>query len=110
MQVDRDGTKEVFAPKPFQLGNKKATALQQLTASPNPFRSDLSLNFESTLSGTLPMIISNQNGKQLYTSNVTAKEGFNSISLPLAEQLAPGTYIITIGEGESKVSTRIIKQ
>ncbi|MBK7888493.1 MAG: T9SS type A sorting domain-containing protein [Bacteroidetes bacterium] len=110
VQVDRDGTKEVFAPKPFQLGNKNATALKQLTASPNPFRSDLNLNFESTVAGTLPMIISNQNGKQLYTSNISAQEGFNTISLPLAGQLSPGTYIVTIGEGESKVSTRIIKQ
>lgn len=110
IQVDRDGTKEVFAPKPFQRSNRITSVVKQLVASPNPFQSDLNLNFESTVTGTLPMIISNQNGKQLYNSNVSAKEGFNSISLPLAGQLAPGTYIISIGEGASKVSTRIIKQ
>ncbi len=110
IQVDRDGSKEVYGPKSFRAGTSSSTVLRELKASPNPFHSDLRLNFQSLVNGNIPLIISNQNGRKLYNSTLTIQEGSNDINLPLTSQLSPGTYIITIGEGSSKISTQVIKQ
>ena len=58
----------------------------------------------------LPMTISMANGQLIYNGNLSVKQGKNTISLPLADQLKSGSYIVTIGESTSKISTRIIKK
>lgn len=56
------------------------------------------------------MTISMANGQLIYNGNLSVKQGKNTISLPLADQLKSGSYIVTIGESTSKISTRIIKK
>ncbi len=112
-QVDFNGQKEYFGPKYFHLGTSGvATALpySSINASPNPFLTDLSLNFTSDVEGKCPMIITNTNGQVMYKGMLDVEKGKNVISLPLASQLLPGTYVITLGEGKDRISTRVVKK
>lgn len=108
-QVDFDGQRETFDPKPFNL-TVTLSGIKNLTASPNPFETDLKLTFESALTGMLPMIITKTNGQLIYNGNLSVKPGKNTVSMPLADQLKSGTYIVSIGEGASKAITKIIKK
>ena len=108
-QVDFDGLTESFDPKPFN-NNSTLSGIKNISASPNPFDSDLTLSFESPSLGMVPMFINKINGQLIYTGNLSVKQGRNSISLPLADQLKPGTYLVSIGEGSAKMSIKIIKQ
>ena len=108
-QTDFDGKQETFDPKPFNNSTSN-TGIKNMTASPNPFETDLQLKFESDMTGMLPMTITMTNGQLIYNGNLSVKQGKNSISLPLADQLKSGSYIVTMGEGTSKISTRIIKK
>ncbi len=108
-QTDFDGQKETFDPKPFNK-TKSNFGIKNMVASPNPFETNLQLKFESDINGMLPMTISMANGQLIYNGNLSVKQGKNTISLPLADQLKSGSYIVTIGESTSKISTRIIKK
>jgi hypothetical protein len=108
-QTDYDGQKETFDPKPFN-NTKTTSGIKNMVASPNPFETDLQLKFESDITGIIPMIISMANGQLIYNGNLSVKQGKNNIALPLADQLKSGSYLVTIGEGKSKVSTKIIKK
>jgi hypothetical protein len=81
-----------------------------MVASPNPFSNDLNLRFMSEKNGTWPMIIRNQSGQTVYNGTMEVTEGHNDISLLLARQLRAGTYTITIGEGDTQMTTKVIKQ
>jgi hypothetical protein len=108
-QTDFDGQKEIFDPKPFN-NTKVISGIRNVVASPNPFESDLQLRFESGITGMVPMIITLSNGQLIYNGNLRVNQGQNNIALPLADQLKPGTYLITLGEGKSKINTRIVKK
>ena len=110
-QVDINGKFENFGPKAFNNSNSKqsSAALKSFTVSPNPFRTDLTLHFESIISGTMPMQIFTQQGTRVYSGNIDVSEGSNNNSFPLADQLKAGTYIISIGEGSSKITTTVVK-
>lgn len=108
-QTDFDGKQESFDPKPFN-NIKSTSGIKNLLASPNPFETDLQLKFESDMTGMLPMTITMANGQLIYNGNLSVKQGKNTISMPLADQLKSGSYIVTIGERTSKISTRIIKK
>jgi hypothetical protein len=111
-QVDINGQKEFFGPKSIRFGVKTTatSSLSNLSASPNPFSSGLSLNFESATEGTQTMRIYDQVGKQVFSGTLDVTTGANTIYLPLADKLSPGTYMVMIGEGEKVVKTRIVKQ
>ncbi|MBK9637564.1 MAG: T9SS type A sorting domain-containing protein [Bacteroidetes bacterium] len=108
-QTDFDGKQETFDPKIFH-NNRTNTGIRNLLASPNPFETDLRLKFETDITGMIPMTITMTNGQLIYNGNLSVKQGKNTISLPLADQLKSGSYFVTIGDGESKISTRIIKK
>ena len=112
-QFDINGQKEFFGPKSIRFGTKTTTTTSNLTnlsASPNPFSSGLSLNFESAAEGTQTLRIYDQVGKQVFSGTLDVTTGANTIYLPLADKLSPGTYMVMIGEGEKVVKTRIVKQ
>lgn len=108
-QTDFDGQKETFDPKPFN-NTKTISGIKNIVASPNPFETNLQLRFESDINGMVPMIITMSNGQLIYNGNLNVKQGKNNIELPLADQLRSGSYLVTIGEGTSKVSTKVIKK
>lgn len=108
-QTDYDGQKEIFPPKSFN-NTKTFSGIKNMVASPNPFETDLEFRFESDITGIIPMIITMTNGQLIYNGNLSVKQGKNIIALPLADQLKAGSYVVTIGEGTSKVSTKIIKK
>lgn len=108
VQYDFDGSKEIFGPVAFNNSKKGANA--PMVASPNPFSNDLNLRFMSDKNGTWPMVIRNQSGQTVYNGTMEVTEGHNDISLLLARQLRAGTYTITIGEGDTQMTTKVIKQ
>ncbi|MBK7966972.1 MAG: T9SS type A sorting domain-containing protein [Bacteroidetes bacterium] len=108
-QTDFNGKQETFDPKPFN-NTKTNSGIKNIIASPNPFETDLQLNFESEVTGIVPMVISMANGQLIYNGNLSVKQGKNNIALPLADQLKSGSYLVTLGDGKSKVSIKIIKK
>ncbi|MFN8154986.1 MAG: T9SS type A sorting domain-containing protein [Bacteroidia bacterium] len=110
-QVDMNGQTEIFGPKSVTIGSKTSTSsFSHLTASPNPFQSNLSIQFESAREGTTTMQIYNAAGKEIYTGSLEVTAGNNNIYLPLADKMRPGSYIIRIGEGTDAVKVNVIKQ
>lgn len=108
VQYDFDGSKDIFGPVAFNNAKKGGNA--PMVASPNPFSNDLNLRFMSDKNGTWPMIIRNQSGQTVYNGTMEVTEGHNDISLLLARQLRAGSYTITIGEGDTQMTTKVIKQ
>ncbi len=110
-QVDMNGAFEIYGPKTITIGNKQvAGSFTQLTASPNPFQSNLSLQFESSTEGSTTMKIFNTAGKEIYSGSLEVTMGSNNIYLPLADKMRPGAYIIRIGEGANATKVNVIKQ
>lgn len=111
LQVDMNGDNEIFGPKTVNFRKEnKATAFTNLTAAPNPFSSNLSLQFESAYQGSAPLRIFSAAGKEVFSGNIDVETGNNNIYLPLADQLNPGSYIIVVGDGKDASRVRVVKQ
>lgn len=110
-QVDMNGTEEIFGPKTLNFRKEnKTTVFTNLTASPNPFSSNLSLQFESAFQGSTPLRIFSAAGKEVFSGNIDVETGNNNIYLPLADQLNPGSYVILIGDDKDASRIRVVKQ
>lgn len=107
-QVDINGAYENFPPKSFNLKSSKET-IKSLSSFPNPFKSDLTMTFESMTNETMTMNIYTPQGVMVYSAPITAEKGKNAIELPALNKLKAGTYIITLDNGETKVKQTIVK-
>lgn len=110
-QVDMNGQIEIIGPKSILIGGKTVPGnITHLTASPNPFQNNLSVQFESATEGSTPMKIFNAAGKEIYSGSLDVTNGNNNIYLPLADKMRPGSYIIRIGDGSDAAKINVIKQ
>lgn len=106
-QVDVNGASENFAPKSFIMKSKET--IKSFSTYPNPFKSDLTMSFESIVSENMTMNIYTPQGVLVYSSVISVEKGKNAIELPALNKLMAGTYIITLGEGETKVKQTFVK-
>lgn len=110
-QVDMNGAFEIYGPKTIQIGGKSTPGtITQLKATPNPFQTNLNLQFESATEGSTTMKIYNTAGKEIYSGSLEVTTGSNSIYLPLADKMRPGAYIIRIGNEKDAAKVQVIKQ
>lgn len=122
ISVDEDGIyngliqQENHARSGFTINvlNQLPTGLADVTAFdgaalwPNPVNDAMSLSFRSTVSGTVPMSIIDLNGRVMEQQNITFVRGTNRIDLA-ATQLAPGMYVLRIGNGNNDLNIRFVK-
>jgi sucrose-6-phosphate hydrolase SacC (GH32 family) len=76
---------------------------------PNPTSGALSINFENIETGSVQLFVTDLLGRQILTSSIEATEGMNTTSLDLSN-IAAGTYFITLDNGVSKITKRVVKQ
>ncbi len=107
-QVDINGATENFSPKSFSIKSTKET-IKSFSVYPNPFKSDLTMTFESLVSETMTMNIFTPQGVMVYSGPITAEKGENRIEHPALSKLMTGTYIVTLVNGETKVKQTIVK-
>jgi hypothetical protein len=111
-QFDRDGKMEVFGPVAVNFTRNSKTADQsfmELTAGPNPFRSELTLRFVSTIDGEQPITVYNIQGAVVFRGVFSISTGSNTIPLPAAAQFSSGRYLLELGEGNSVQRLQVVK-
>ena len=77
--------------------------------SPVPTTEGVNVDFSTSKIGTLNVVITDIVGKVVRTERFTTVEGANLMRLNLSN-LAQGTYILSLNDGETIATQRIVKQ
>jgi trimeric autotransporter adhesin len=80
-----------------------------IMVSPMPTTEGVNVDFAVGKSGKVNLIVTDIVGRIVKTETFTTIEGANTVRLDLS-QLAQGTYIMSINDGESNATQRIVKQ
>ena len=80
-----------------------------IMVSPMPTTEGVNVDFAVGKSGKVNMIVTDIVGRIVKTETFTTIEGANTVRLDLSN-LAQGTYIMSINDGESNATRRIVKQ
>jgi trimeric autotransporter adhesin len=80
-----------------------------IMVSPMPTTEGVNVDFAVGKSGKINLIVTDIVGRIIKTETFTTIEGANTVRLDLS-QLAQGTYIMSINDGESNATQRIVKQ
>ncbi|WP_223816045.1 Ig-like domain-containing protein [Adhaeribacter rhizoryzae] len=91
MQRDINGDSEYFGPKAVKIG----AAVESLSAYPNPFSSEVSLEFNAEEAGTMQVLVTDAAGAKILERSLPAAKGNNRTLLQLNSRLPQGMYIIT---------------
>lgn len=80
-------------------------------ALPNPFTSQLNINYQSATRTAIQVSIYNMSGQVQVSKQITVSAGFNSIAVSEVSRLANGMYVIQVKDANGTASMeRIIKQ
>lgn len=74
---------------------------------PNPFNKSTTIQFNSDAAKTMNLSVSNMIGKVVYSSKIQVNKGENTVNFN-ADQLTPGIYFYTIGDGKNAVTRRMV--
>lgn len=81
--------------------------LEKLTAAPNPFSSTTSIQFNTTKSQSVFLVIKNVLGKTVFSKTYTVKIGVNKITFK-RNDLQSGIYIYAIRGRNEIISKRLV--
>ncbi|HRD53401.1 MAG TPA: PKD domain-containing protein [Flavobacteriales bacterium] len=121
VSIDGDGFYEGMVPESEVRNGFTIRVLSQLPTEvpeqrfddsrvwPNPVTDALNLSFRSTVSGTVPVTIIDLNGRVMHQDNLAFARGENRINLSAA-QLAPGMYVLRVGNDALAMNIRFIRQ
>jgi len=90
-QVDLDGTSEFFGPKAVKMGD----LVESISAYPNPFSSEITLEINAEEAGTAHVTIHNAVGSKVLERTLQVQKGMNKQELQLNAGLPLGVYTIT---------------
>lgn len=80
-------------------------------ATPNPFTSSFTINYQSTETCTINIRLFNMVGQQQFNKMVTVNNSHNGIVITEASNLSKGVYMLQVSKGNKILSTeKIIKQ
>lgn len=82
---------------------------ERLNAYPNPTADNVDLSFVSGAEAQVGMIVVDAMGREVYNTKFTTVEGMNIVTLDMVE-FASGYYTVVLFHGDTKASTRIMKQ
>jgi hypothetical protein len=106
-QIDHDGTSALS--KIVSVSQENATTAS-FTVFPNPIADVCSVSFTATNAASIPVIITDIQGRVVLSQNLTAVKGYNVISLEHVQKLHGGAYFIKMTiNGETHV-TKLLKQ
>lgn len=84
-------------------------AIESLLAWPNPVEDMLSLRFNTTVNGLVPMTITDMSGRAVRAENVNINAGGNDLQVAV-DDLAPGLYLMRFGNDAKAVALRFVKR
>ncbi|PKP14246.1 MAG: hypothetical protein CVU08_01220 [Bacteroidetes bacterium HGW-Bacteroidetes-3] len=87
--------------------NIPQATLLSVSAYPNPFISDTSINFRSSKSQTVAFTVKNLLGTTVYEEQINATVGYNAIAFN-RNSLSKGMYIYSLQTDVEIVSKRLI--
>ena len=87
---------------------KVETAIQKVTAYPNPTTNEVSLKFTLPQAGEYTLQVMDINGKLLITETENGNEGVNINTMNFGS-LTNGMYFIQITSGQASITTKVIK-
>lgn len=105
IQEDMDGTQSLS--KIIYL-TTRTIQNEQLSVIPNPFNTTPDMLFNSTVSETATVLITDISGRTLATQTVIIQEGLNRIQLTSVNNLPAGIYFISLNGMESR-TCRVVK-
>jgi hypothetical protein len=102
--VEPTGEQKFTAVRVIRISNNNTT----LNVSPNPFTSQLSINYQTTAKAQLVIRIYNSTGQMNVSKTVTAVAGFNQFTITEAAQFSKGIYVVEIADGAKIISAQKI--
>ncbi|MCB0525426.1 MAG: PKD domain-containing protein [Saprospiraceae bacterium] len=107
---NRGGNLAQLGQSPQSVATKEALpSFDAAKTFPNPASTELSVAFNSRISGDYQLIVTDLSGKTLISTNQQAVEGLNYTRLNIAD-LAPGLYLASIKAGDSVQTLKFVKQ
>jgi hypothetical protein len=76
---------------------------------PNPFTEKITVTVTAESNSTMVISLVDMNGRQVRTQQATVVKGNNIISIDRLNSLTAGTYIMNIKNGETQVSSKMLK-
>ncbi len=73
---------------------------------PNPFDGSTTINFNTTVAGSVDFTVVDVLGRQVYDTNITASAGSNSFVF--TTDLASGTYFFSMTDGTNTITRKIV--
>lgn len=104
--VDMSGKSEVSKTVAVKRNGGK---LAVLMVSPNPTTEGVNVDFSTSKIGKLNVSVIDILGKVVKSETVTTVEGSNLMRLDVSN-LAQGTYLLTLNDGETIATQRVVKQ
>lgn len=83
--------------------------LQNISAYPNPFTDELSLEFESGLETSAVITVTDINGKNVISRNIHTHKGQNLIRLEETGALSAGVYVVRVAGQNINEAHKVIK-
>ena len=106
--VELDGEIKYSQIRMVRFSNKGSGSLQ---VAPNPFRSSLSLLYQSAETGNVTIRIFNVNGQQKLVKKASVNKGNNNITLTEVAQFASGIYVVQVTNDKNlHFTSKIVKQ
>jgi hypothetical protein len=91
-----------------RFSNTKNVSLQVI---PNPFVSQLQVQYQATEKETITIRVINTSGQALVTKNVGVNNGFNSIAVTEAGSFVKGVYFLQVISNNKIIATeKVVKQ
>jgi len=106
-QMDMNGDTKYFGPKAVKMDQIEEPTL---AAYPNPFTSEVNLEFTAEESGTMLVEVTSALGAKVYEKTLKVEKGFRKETIQLSSNLANGVYIITTRMGDKTNHIRLMKQ
>jgi hypothetical protein len=91
------------------LLKRSAISSIDYTVYPNPFADKVTVNVTTESATSMVISLFDMSGKQVRTQNVNLVKGDNRITVDRLNSLTAGTYIMTIKNNETQVSTKLMK-
>lgn len=73
---------------------------------PNPFDNSTTINFNTSIGGTIDFIVTDVLGRQVYDTNINATAGDNTFIF--TTDLANGTYFFSLSDGTNTVTKKMV--
>lgn len=88
-----------------------STVVSHISASPNPFVSQVNINYHTSQKGVAAVKVFNLNGQVKFVKPVNVNKGNNSIAITEASGWGAGIYMVAVyAEQGSVIAAKLIKQ